>query len=308
MITKKFCVCLAAAFISLNSTASSFRVNDPYYCAVAVDAKTGEVLVSDGGDKIGYPASVTKMMTFLLYIEMLERGEILLTDEVHVNREAAEVGERQVWLEAGEKFSVEDMLYALMVHSANDVARALALHVSPTRDEFVKKMNARAKELGMTSTIYTTESGLPPGGGVSPDTASANDLTILAREIAKRPMALAITGTKFRKFRNGSLDLRSSNHLLGTCEGVDGLKTGFHSRGGFSIAVTAERNNERIVAVVLGSPQSRIRDAAAKKLIEKAFDKIEEKRGDAPPVKVEAKPLAPEQTFESALGADNMLL
>ncbi|MFC1467646.1 D-alanyl-D-alanine carboxypeptidase family protein [Verrucomicrobiota bacterium] len=301
MKNRVFAILAAAAVISISGSAlaANKRVRTPYYSAVAVEAETGRVLVADRAREAGYPASVTKLMTFLLYLEKIERGEVNLSDKVYVSEEAQKIGGRQVWLEANEIFTIEEMFYALMIHSANDVARALALHTCPTRDAFVAQMNARAQQLGMFGARYVTESGLPPGGGKEPDTANAMDISILAREVLKHPLALRFSGTKYITFRNGTMDLRSSNKLLGVYPGLDGLKTGYHGLGGWSIATTAERDGERIVAVVLGSPDRKTRDRAATLLMDKAFTKLAEIRATEPkpaPViePVQAEPIAEE--------------
>lgn len=277
-----FIVAAVAACGSTGVQAASKHVRTPYYSAVAVEAETGRVLVADRAREAGYPASVTKLMTFLLYLEKIERGEVKLSDKVYVTEEAQKVGGRQVWLEANEIFTVEELFYALVVHSANDVARALALHVCPTRDAFVAQMNARAKQLGMFGAKYATESGLPPDGGIEPDKANAMDISVLAREVLKHPLALQFTGTRYITFRNGTMDLRSSNKLLGVYPGVDGLKTGYHSLGGWSIAVTSKRGGERVVVVVLGSPDRTTRDHAATQLLDKAFSELAKIRAAEP--------------------------
>lgn len=289
---------VVVGLVAVDASAFTKRVRSPYYSAVAVEAETGRVLVADRAREAGYPASVTKLMTFLLYLEKIDRGEVKLTDKVYVTEEAQKVGGRQVWLEAGEVFTVEEMFYALIVHSANDVARALALHVSPTRDAFVAEMNKRAQELGMYGAKYATESGLPPGGGKEPDTANALDISILAREVLKHPLALKYTSTMQHEFRAGTehmVMLRPSNKLLGVYPGLDGLKTGYHSLGGWSIAATAERDGERVVAVVLGSPDRKTRDRAATQLMDKAFTELAKIRAAEPKPEPVVEPVAPAQ-------------
>jgi D-alanyl-D-alanine carboxypeptidase (penicillin-binding protein 5/6) len=292
------CAALVAFSVSGRAWSASKHVRAPYYGAVAVEATTGRVLVADREREVAYPASVTKMMTFLLLVEKIERGELNLTDKVYVTEEAQKIGARQVWLEAGEVFTVEELFYALMVHSANDVARALAVHVAPTRDAFVDQMNARAQELGMFAAHYVSEHGLPPSDGSEPDCANAMDISVLARELVKHPLALKFTGTKDAVFRPGTehqVDLRSSNKLLGVYPGLDGLKTGYHSLGGWSIATTAERDGERIIAVVLGSPSRAERDLAATKLMDQAFTKLAEIRRAEPKPVVVIEPVPMEE-------------
>jgi D-alanyl-D-alanine carboxypeptidase (penicillin-binding protein 5/6) len=204
---------------------------------------------------------------------------------VPVSAKAAETGESQVWLAQGEVFSVEDLLYALMIKSANDAAVALAEKVAGSTDEFVALMNHRARELGMRSTRFTTVNGLPPGRGKAYDKTTARDLTILCRELLKYPGTLRYTSTRQRPFRQNvpsrMVLLQTHNHLLARVEGCDGLKTGYTAAAGFSIAATASRNGQRVIAVVLGSIDSKTRDSKAATLIDKGFAALAKGQGTA---------------------------
>ena len=267
---------------------------NPYLGAIVEDASTGKVLFENQADAKGYPASVLKMMDLLIILEKLEHGQLSLTDQVPVSAKAASTGGSQVWLAQGESFTLEDMLYALMVKSANDAAVALAEKVGGSTDAFIELMNRKAKELGMNSTVFHSVHGLPPGRGQQHDVTTARDLAILCRELLKHPETLRYTSTRERTFRPNqgkkTVVMRTHNHLLARVEGCDGLKTGYIAAAGFSIAVTAARNGQRIVVVVLDSVDLKTRDAKAAELVEKGFAAL----GPAPLAKTgSVRPAAP---------------
>ncbi len=247
------------------------RCQEPYLGAIAVDADTGRVLFEDGADRPGYPASVIKLMDILIIQERIEGGQLSLSNRVTVTAEAARIGGSQVYLAEKEVFSIEDLLYALMIQSANDAATALALHVGGTTAGFVELMNRRAADLGMTNTHFYSCHGLPPAAGSNPDSSTARDLATLAREVVKHPDILRYTSTRVRGFRDGKFIMRTHDHLLSEVEGCDGLKTGHIDAGGYSIVATAARGGRRVIAVVLGSPHWQGRDAKAKELLAKGF-------------------------------------
>lgn len=265
----------AILLIAVSAVTGEARVSKmartPYVGAIVVDAETGEVLFEDGADRKTYPASVVKMMDLLLILEAVERGEVALDEPVRVTAEAAKIGGSQIYLKENEVFVVEDLLYALMIQSANDVAIALAIHVAGSREAFVSRMNARAEELGMTSTRFTSPHGLPPSTGQDPDLTTARDISRLARALLARPGAIRYTSTKTYAIRSGQFVMRSHNSLLQSFPGCDGLKTGYFSAAGFSIAATASRGGKRMVAVVLGSESSKVRDQKARDLLNLGF-------------------------------------
>jgi serine-type D-Ala-D-Ala carboxypeptidase (penicillin-binding protein 5/6) len=253
---------------------------NPYRGAIVVEALSGKVLFQDGADVKGYPASVLKLMDLLIILEKIDKKELSFQDSVTVSAKSAKTGGSQVYLAEKETFSLDEMLYALMVKSANDAAVALAEKVAESTDGFTVLMNKKAKELGMTSTVFRSVHGLPPAPGQEDDVTTARDLSILCRELlSKYPDTLRYTSTRQRPFRANDekrkIDMVNHNHLVGRVKGCDGLKTGYIARAGFSIAVTASRNNQRIVAVVLGSVDSKTRDAKARELVEKGFAALE---------------------------------
>jgi len=268
------CLFTFAAFVAPVHAGVARMARSPYVGAIVVEADTGNVLFEDRADTRTYPASVTKMMTMLLSLETLERGGIKLTDRVKVTREAARTGGSQIYLTENEIITVDDLLYALMIQSANDAAVALAVHIAGSRDMFVKKMNERAKILGMKATQFGSPHGLPPAAGQKADMTTARDMSVLARELLKRKDVLRYTSARSHAIRKGRFVMRSHNRLLSSVRGCDGLKTGYFSAAGFSIAATARRDGVRVVTVVLGSDSSRVRDRKAAELMEKGFTRV----------------------------------
>lgn len=247
---------------------------DPYVSALVLDADTGKVLVDENSDVVAYPASVLKLMVLYVVLDRIEQGALKLDDMVQVTKEAAQMGGSQVYLDPKEQFSVEDLLYALIIQSANDAAVALAMHVSGTKDAFVELMNQKAAQLGMNKTSFHSVHGLPPSEGQKVDTTTAKDLGILARELAKNPEVFKYTGTRERDFRNGEFVMRTHNKLLASVDGCDGFKTGYFKAAGFSIVVTAQRKGVRIITIVLGSADRKVRDAKASELLAIGFAKV----------------------------------
>jgi len=248
---------------------------NPYLGAIVVDNATGKVLFEDKADAEGYPASVLKLMDLLIVMEKIEQKQLTLQDPVIVSAKASHIGGSRVWLAEKETFTVDDMLYALMVQSANDVAVALAEKLAGSTDAFVELMNKRAQELGMTHTVFHSVHGLPPGAGQEHDVTTPRDFALLSRELLKHKDTLRYTSTRERPFRPGDkkhmVVMRNHDHLLGTVEGVDGLKTGYFAEAGYSIALTAERKGQRVIVIVLGSVDRKVRDAKAAELLAKGF-------------------------------------
>lgn len=276
-------ICPVAFGAAARSTKSKtvhhgIMARDPYLGAIVVDAATGRVLFEDQADVKGYPASMQKLMDLLIILEKVEHHQISLADQVPVSAKAARTGGSQVWLAEHESFSVDDLLYALMVQSANDAAVALAEKVAGSTDAFVELMNAKAKELGMTSSVFHSVHGLPPGPGQEHDVTTPRDFSILCREVVRHPEALRYTSTREKQFRQNvpakTVLMRTHNHLLAKVEGCDGLKTGFFAQAGFSIAVTAARQGQRVIVVVLDSPDIKTRDRKAAELVAKGFSAL----------------------------------
>lgn len=261
------------------------RVQSPYVGAITVDASSGKALFEDRADVQGYPASVQKVMTLMVILDKVAHGVVKLDDNVPVSLEAAKTGGSQVYLDPKESFPVEELLYALMVQSANDAAVALATHVAGSTDAFVELMNQKAKAIGMTNTAFHSVHGLPPSQGKEPDVTTARDLAILGRElVVKYPQALKYTSTVKRGFRADTFVMENHDHLLTSFPGCDGLKTGYYRQAGYSIIATASRNKARVITVVLGAAPggshprhpNEARDAKAAELLTKGFSVLAE--------------------------------
>ncbi len=263
---------VAGAKTATGRASIPLRSADPYLGAIVVDADTGKVLFENNADAAGFPASVIKLMDMMVIMDRIAAGQLSLSNSVTATAEATRVGGSQVYLAEHEVFSLEDMLYALMVKSANDVATALAIQIGGSSAGFVEMMNRKAVELGMIHTTFYSPHGLPPSSGQKGDTSTARDLALLARAlITQHPEIFTYTSVKTRPFRNGKFIMQSHNHLLHDVAGCDGLKTGFISAGGFSIVATAKRGGRRVIAVVLGSKDRLVRDARAAELLAKGF-------------------------------------
>ncbi len=237
--------------------------------AILMDAATGKVLFEHNADAALPPASVTKIMTLLLVFEAIADGKIGFSDMVSASEHAASMGGTQIYLEPGEKMSVDELIKSVVVSSANDAATALAEYVFGSESAFVAKMNERAKELGMKSTHFENTNGLD-------DTAenhvtSARDIAIMSRELMKHEKIFNYTMIWMDTVRGGTFGLSNTNRLLRTYSGCTGLKTGSTAKAKFCISATAERNGLHLIAVVMGSPTRDERNALAAKLLDFGF-------------------------------------
>jgi serine-type D-Ala-D-Ala carboxypeptidase (penicillin-binding protein 5/6) len=251
--------------------------------SICVDASTGAVLAQTTADYPGSPASVTKLMTLLLVLEDIREGKMTLRSRIGVTKEAAGTGGSQIWLAVGETFTAEDMLYALMLKSANDVAVALAVDRAGSTAAFVTRMNRRAAELGMTRTRFVTPNGLTYGRGPH-DTTTARDLAKLSVVLCGMPEALRFTSAKRYVLRRPlkPMEVLNHNHLLDSFPGCDGLKTGWTEAADASIVTTAKVGEHRVIAVVLGchsplgaKPEQRLRDQLAADLMKAGLAKLQ---------------------------------
>ncbi len=239
--------------------------------AILMDAASGKILTEKNSHEKLAIASVTKVMSMLLIMEAVDSGKLSFDDKVEVSDNAAGMGGSQAYLEAGEQFTVTEMLKALAIHSSNDVTVALAEKVSGSEETFVADMNRKAAELGMKDTQFLDCTGLNDDGY-----SSAHDIAIMSRElITKHPNILKFTGTWQDTFRGGTFKLDNTNKLIRFYANTDGLKTGFTNKAGFNLSATTKRNNLRLISVVLGEPDSNTRFAEARKLLDYGFANYE---------------------------------
>lgn len=243
----------------------------PCQAYIVMEPSSGRVMEGENIHEKRPPASVTKLMVAFIVMEKLARGEVKLTDTITVSKEASRIGGSQVYLKEGEQFSLEDLMKALMIASANDAAHAIAEHVSGTPQAFVTLMNENTKRLGMNDTQFQSVHGLPPGEGQKEDQTSSYDLALLARSLLGFPKLLEWTSMKDGEFRNGQFRLHNHNKLLARMTDVDGLKTGFYRAAGFNVVATAKRGGLRCIVVVMGSPSGKIRDDFAAEKFKRYF-------------------------------------
>ena len=240
--------------------------NYTYRAYAVADAATGAILESENLDMQWPPASVTKIMLACIILEKVYRGELRLNERVYVSKAAAEIGGTSVYLKAGESFTLEEMMRAVMIQSANDAAHAVAEHVAGSVDAFVRLMNRKAIHLGMTGTVFGCVHGLPPVEGRRENLTTCRDLIRLAREALRYPKLREWTSVSRSTFRRGTTNIHSKNKLLETMPGiVDGIKTGFYRKAGFNIVATGHYGGKRILVVVLGSPTGPIRNEFAQR-------------------------------------------
>jgi len=216
-------------------------------------------------------ASITKVMTMLLVFEAIESGKITLQDTVPITEHAFSMGGSQIWLEPGEIFTVDELLKAVAVSSANDAAVALAEFVGGSESVFCDMMNRKAQQLGMENTHFVNACGLDAEGHLS----TAHDVAVMSRELMKHEAVYGYTTIWMDYLRNGATQLVNTNKMLHSYTGTTGLKTGTTSKAGVCIAATAKRQNMSLIAVVLGADSGQERFDAAKKLLDFGFSNFE---------------------------------
>lgn len=240
----------------------------PCRAAILIDQESGTVLYEKEADTQMPIASITKVMTLLLVMEGLEAGRFTLEDTVPVTEHAYSMGGSQIWLEPGEQFTVDEMLRAVCVASANDAAVALAEMVGGSEPVFVEQMNQKAAQLGMTNTTFRNACGLDQEGHLS----TARDVAIMSREILnKHPQILNYTGIWTDSLRDGQTQLVNTNKLLRRYQGSTGLKTGTTGGAGVCLSASATRDGLSLIAVVLGASSSTERFDAATTLLDYGF-------------------------------------
>jgi len=235
--------------------------------ALVMDMQTGRVLYAQEPDMPIPPASLTKVLTLFLINERLREGSLKLDEAIPVSQEASHAGGSTMRLKTGETVTLDDLIKGIAIASANDGCVAVAEYLGKgDTHPFVEAMNRKAKEIGMTSSQFFNPNGLPAEGQVT----TARDMAVLAQTYLKTfPETLSIHS--MTEFTHNNRVRHNSNSLLGKVEGVDGLKTGFVCASGFNIVVTAKRGETRLVAVVLGAKNRRIREREATRLVEEGF-------------------------------------
>lgn len=238
--------------------------------AVLIDAESGTVIFEKNSQEKLPPASITKVMTMLLVMEAIERGQLKLTDRVRTSEKAASMGGSQIFLEVGEEMTVEDMLKGVAMASGNDASVALAEKIGGSEEQFVQMMNDRAKELGMNNTHFMNSNGLPVANHYS----SAYDIALVSRELMKYDLVRSFTGKYqdyLRKDSEKPFWLVNTNKLVRFYDGADGVKTGYTSEAKFCLSASAYRDGMRVIAVVMGAPSTKVRNADITQMMDYAF-------------------------------------
>ena len=235
----------------------------PFEAYAVADATSGTVLEGLNMNLKWPQASLTKLMLACVVMDGVDRGDLRLTDPVAVSKKAEGMGGTQVFLKAGETFTLEELMQAALIESANDAAYAIAEHAAGSAAAFAERMNGKARSLGMLDTAFYGVHGLPPAPGIDDNITTCNDMIRLAREALRHPKILEWTSTAQSTFRRGTLVLTNKNKLVGRLPAVDGLKTGYTRKAGFNIVATGGNGDRRLIVVVLGSPESKIRDRFA---------------------------------------------
>jgi D-alanyl-D-alanine carboxypeptidase len=252
---------VAAALVS-TSDLSHAESYSPPTASIVVDGNSGAVLQASNPDALRHPASLTKTMTLYLLFERLEAGKIKLDSQLNVSEYASEQAPTKLGLKPGQTIVVGDAIKAIVTKSANDAAVAVAENLGGDEGHFAKLMTQKARDLGMTRTTYTNASGLPDDDQVT----TSRDQALLGRLIQKRfPRYYRYFSTESFVY-HGEM-MRNHNHLLGSIEGVDGIKSGFTRASGFNLVTSVHRDGRYIVAVVMGGRSSLERDAHMRELI-----------------------------------------
>ena len=268
-------VLLLCLFLLPLPAAAEIPDNQPFdVCAdsaLLMDTATGTILYAKNADQALPPASVTKIMTLLLFMEEIDAGNISLDDQITVSDYAASMGGSQVFLEPGESMKAEDLLKSVIIASANDAAVTLAEKVSGSEEAFVSRMNERAAELGMHNTHFENVTGLDDD--TTKHLTSAYDIALMSRELLKHTAITKYSTIWMDTIREGAFGLTNTNRLIRFYEGATGLKTGSTSKAGFCMSATAQRDGLHLIAVIMGSDTRDTRNNAAKQLLDYGFAK-----------------------------------
>ncbi len=236
--------------------------------AILIDQSTGKILYEQNSHEQLRPASVTKVMTILLIMEAIDSGKLNYTDQIPCSENASSMGGSQIWLDSKETLSVDEMLKAICVVSANDCTVAMAEYLAGSEENFVMQMNAKAKELGMNDTTFKNCHGIDEDGHVS----SSYDIALMSRELLeKHPDITNYTTIYMDSLRDGKSELVNTNKLVRNYKGATGLKTGSTSLALYNLSASATRDNLSLIAVVMKAPTTKDRFQDATKLLDYGF-------------------------------------
>lgn len=276
---KKIIACLLAAFAVIIFPLQCFAepevaekndtIEDYAKSSILMCADTGDIIYEKNAYERLSPASVTKIMSILLVLEAIDSGKISLEDEVPAGENSVKMGGSQIWLELGEKMTVNELFKAVVVASANDACTALGEYIAGSSQAFVKLMNEKAQSLGLENTCFENCTGLDDT--IKNHYSCAYDLAVIAREVMKHDLIYNYSTIWLDYLRNGKTELNNTNKLVNKYDGITGLKTGTTSKAGFCVCATAEREDMNLIAVVLGADTSEHRFQTASNLLDFGF-------------------------------------
>ena len=276
---KKIIACLLAAFAVIIFPLQCFAepevaekndtIEDYAKSSILMCADTGDIIYEKNAYEHLSPASVTKIMSILLVLEAIDSGKISLEDEVPAGENSVKMGGSQIWLELGEKMTVNELFKAVVVASANDACTALGEYIAGSSQAFVKLMNEKAQSLGLENTCFENCTGLDDT--IKNHYSCAYDLAVIAREVLKHDLIYNYSTIWLDYLRNGKTELNNTNKLVNKYDGINGLKTGTTSKAGFCVCATAEREDMNLIAVVLGADTSEHRFQTASNLLDFGF-------------------------------------
>lgn len=236
--------------------------------AILIEQNSGKILYEHNIHEPLRPASVTKIMSLILIMEALDSGKITLETKVPCTEDAASMGGSQIWLDPREELSVDEMLKAITIVSANDCVVAMADYLEGSQEAFVGKMNEKAKQLGMNDTVFKNCHGIDEDGHVT----SSHDIALMSRELlTKHPSITNYTTIYMDSLREGKSQLVNTNKLIRTYNGATGLKTGSTSLALYNLSASATRDNLSLIAVIMKAPSTKVRFAEAQKLLDYGF-------------------------------------
>ncbi len=272
IIVSIFFVSMFANIASANE--DSVQLADDASSAILIERDTGKILYEKNSNEQLPPASMTKIMTMVLIMEALDKGTLKMDEKIRTSEYAASMGGSQIFLEPGEEMTVQEMLKGIAIGSANDASVAMAERLAGSEEEFVKRMNAKVKELGIENTQFKNVTGLPTKDHYS----TAHDMAIMAKELLKYESITKFTG-QYEDYLREDTDkkfwLVNTNRLVRFYPGVDGLKTGFTNEAKYCLTATAQKDGMRVVAVVFGAPTSKSRNAQVSKMLDYAFSQYQ---------------------------------
>ena len=267
---KKIIFCLLLFIICINK-ANALSLAPNAKSAILIEASTGEIIYQKNINEKRAPASMTKMMSLIIIMEEIEAGKLKWDEKIRISENAASMGGSQIYLEAGEIMSVNDLVKGISMASANDAVVALAERIAGSEEEFVTLMNKKAKKLGLTNTHFENSTGLDKDNHYS----TAKDMAYIAKELVKHEKILEFSSTYedyLRQNTNKKFWLVNTNKLIKTYEGMDGLKTGYTESAMYCLTATALRNNLRLIGVVMGETTSKIRNTEMTSMLDYGFN------------------------------------